>query len=158
MSTLITYISRHGCAAEAAQILKDKLSSDTEIHNLKDKSALDLSAYDTIIVGGSIHAGQVQSVIKKFCQNNFETLLTKKLGFYLCCMEEGDKAKAQFENAFPAELREHATASGLFGGAFNFERMNFLERVIIKKVAKVSESVSKLNKEMIAQFAKTISV
>ena len=71
-------------------------------------------------------------------------------------MEEGETAQKQFDEAYPAELRDHATASGFFGGAFNFERMNFLEKAIVKKVAKVSESVSKIRDDNILQFASKI--
>ena len=63
-----------------------------------------------------------------------DILKQKRLGLYLCCMEEGETAQKQFNEAYPVELRDHATALGLFGGAFNFEKMNAFERMIIKKV------------------------
>jgi len=79
--------------------------------------------------------------------------MNKKLGLFLCCMEEGEKANEQFENAYPENLRKHATATGLFGGEFTFEKMNFLEKSIIKKISKISESVSKINEKAINEFA-----
>jgi menaquinone-dependent protoporphyrinogen oxidase len=68
-------------------------------------------------------------------------------------MEEGEKAQVQFANAYPAELREHASATGLFGGEFNLDMMNFLEKAIVKKVAGVTDNVSKINEEQIKKFA-----
>ena len=156
MNFLIVYATRHGCAEEAAEKLQKELSGEVELINLKKSFPTDLTEFETVIIGGSIHAGQIQKVIKKFYRKNIEVLKQKRLGLYLCCMEEGETAQKQFDEAYPAELRDHATASGFFGGAFNFERMNFLEKAIVKKVAKVSESVSKIRDDNILQFASKI--
>ena len=71
-------------------------------------------------------------------------------------MEEGEKAQQQFQNAFPAELIQHATATGMFGGEFNFEKMNFIEKAIIKKISKIEKSVSKIDEQSIVEFAEKI--
>ncbi|MFC1650126.1 flavodoxin domain-containing protein [Candidatus Latescibacterota bacterium] len=156
MKTLIIFASKHGCAEECAHKLKDKLSGETYIINIKDQSQIDLSNYGTVIIGGSIHAGKIQKNIIKFCRNNLSVLDSKKTGLYICCMEEGEKALKQFNDAFPAELIEHSTATGIFGGAFTFEKMNFIERYIIKKIAKIDKSVSKISEENITEFAAQI--
>ena len=70
MKTLILYATRHGCAEKCATKL-----------------------------GGSIHAGKIQKGVKDFCAKNLEVLKGKRLGLYLCCMEEGPKAEAQFAAA-----------------------------------------------------------
>lgn len=157
MSTLIVYATRHGCAEKAVEILKDNLEGDVSAVNLKENKNPDLSSFDTVIVGGSIHAGQTQRKIKKFYRENLTLLKQKRLGLFLCCMEEGKKAQAQFDEAFPAELREHSAAAGLFGGEFNFDMMNFFERAIVKKIAGVTDSVSKLKEDQIHQFAAAIN-
>jgi menaquinone-dependent protoporphyrinogen oxidase len=153
MSTLIFYATRHGCTEKAAEILKSKLDDDVTIINLKKNKKPDLSVFDTIIIGGSIHAGQMQGNLKKFCLKNLDSLMKKPLGLFLCCMEEGEKAQQQFDEAYPQELRNHASATGLFGGAFDFDRMNFFERAIVKKVAKIDTSVSNIKEENIQLFA-----
>ena len=156
MSTLIVYATRHGCTEKAADILVKNLGSDVSVANLKENKNPDLTKADTIIVGGSIHAGQIQGKIKKFSKKNLDILKQKRLGLFLCCMEEGKKAQEQFDHAYPAELREHASATGLFGGEFNFDMMNFLERFIIKKIAGTTENVSKIKEEQIKKFAQEI--
>lgn len=153
MSTIIIYLSRHGCTEKTADILKQNLNDNVMILNLKDNIQLDLSIYDTVIIGGSIHAGKIQKKLAQFCKDHNNQLMRKKLGLYLCCMEEGAKAQQQMQNAFPENLREHASATGFFGGEFDFSKMNFLEKFIIKKVAKVKESVSTINKDAIKEFA-----
>jgi menaquinone-dependent protoporphyrinogen oxidase len=69
-------------------------------------------------------------------------------------MYEGETAQKQFDEAYPAELRTHASASGLFRGAFDFDKMGFMEKAIVKKVAGVTESVDKLDIDTIEAFAR----
>jgi menaquinone-dependent protoporphyrinogen oxidase len=157
MSTLIAYVSQHGAAEKAARQLEGKLQDEVTVVNLKKNARPDPAGFDTVIIGGSIHAGKIQKAVKKFCQKNLDILTQKRLGLYLCCMEEGETAQKQFDEAYPAELRKHAAACGLFGGEFNFDRMNFLEKKIIQKVAGVSESVCKIKEEQIDQFARIIN-
>jgi len=152
MKTLIVFASKHGCAGTCAEKLRSGLPGGADLVNLKRNTGVNLEPYDTVLIGGSIHAGRIQSSVKKFCADRKPALLQKRIGLFLCCMEEGDKAKAQFENGFPAELKDHATAKGLFGGAFTFERMNWLERAITKKIAKIDKSVSKIKEDEIARF------
>ena len=155
MNTLIAFTTRHGCTEDAAHTLAELLGGDVTLVNLKKNRKPDLSQYDTVILGGSIHVGKIQSQMRKFVEKNLETLMKKQVGLYVCCMEE-NQAQQQFDNAFPEELRKHAAAKSIFGGAFNFERMNFLERKIIQKIANVSESVFKIDDDEIKRFAQIL--
>jgi menaquinone-dependent protoporphyrinogen oxidase len=157
MDTLIVYASSHGCTETAAKKLIPRIKGQVTLINIKKDPLPDVTVFDPIIIGGSIHAGQIQGKIKKFCVQNLDTLLQKKVGLFLCCMEEGDKRQEQFDNAYPAQLRNHAKATGFFGGEFNFDKMNFLQRAIIKKIAKVSENVSKVDEDKIIEFAETMN-
>ncbi|CAN5505563.1 hypothetical protein BH23BAC1_BH23BAC1_30750 [soil metagenome] len=67
MKTLIIYSSRHGTTEKVAALIAEKLES-TEVYiiNLKFKAKIDFDQFDRIIIGGSIHMGQVQKVIKDF--------------------------------------------------------------------------------------------
>jgi len=156
MKILIIYSTRHGCTEKCVMKLQQSLNRETELVNLKNSTPPDLNDYDAIIIGGSIHAGQIQKRIKKFCHQNLEILKQKKLGLFICCMEEGETAQKQFQNAFPDELISHAIATGIFGGEFNFEKMNFVEKAIIKKIAKVDESVFRIDENRIIEFAREI--
>jgi len=158
MKTLIVYMSSHGCTERAAGLLGGKLPGETIQVNLKKDRVPHLGDFDAIIVGGSIHAGRIQGKVRKFCKKNMDRLLQKKLGLFICCMEQGESAKRQFEEAFPEELRNHASASGFFGGEFDFDKMNFFQRKIVKKVAGIEESVSRFNGEAVAAFAEKIGL
>ncbi|HER42918.1 MAG TPA: flavodoxin [Candidatus Eisenbacteria bacterium] len=157
MRTLIAYMTRHGCAKKTAGMLKELLAGDTALVDLKRDKKPDLSGYDTVVIGGSIHAGRIQRGLRRFLDKNGEILLEKRLGLYLCCMEEGETAVKQFEKAYPERLRIHAAATGIFGGEFDLDRMNFIERKIVKKAAGIEESVSRIDAGTIRDFAGRIS-
>lgn len=153
MSFAIIYATKHGCADKCAHTLANSLSTKTKLINIEIESNVDLTQYNSIILGGSIHAGAINKKLKTFMNKNLDSLLTKKLGLYICCMYEGDKALEQFQAAYPEELRNKAKAHGLFGGELALEKMDFMEKAIIKKVAKVDKSVSNINYSNIKAFS-----
>jgi menaquinone-dependent protoporphyrinogen oxidase len=153
MNSLIVYCSSHGTTEKAAHLLGEQLEGEVTIVDLKKKPLPDLTSYDAVVIGGSIHAGNIQRKVKQFIQQHEKDLMTKRIGLFLCCMYDGDKANEQFELAFPKELRERSLSNGLFGGEFIFTKMNFLERQIVKKVVGVKEDRSTLNEQYIKEFA-----
>lgn len=154
MNTLIVYATHHGCTEQAAQLLKHKLKDRVQVLNLKKDTLPDLADFDRLIIGGSIHAGMIQSSVKKFYNKHMNELLQKPLGLFLCCMYEDALAQKQFEEAYPEVLRKHALAQGLFGGAFDFGKMNFFEKKIVEKVAGVKKNTSTFSEEAIDNFVK----
>ncbi len=158
MKTLLAYASKHGTTRKAAEKLAGQLDGEVKIINLQEKASrkVRVEDYERVIVGGSIHIGKIQKSIKKFCQANLDKLLqAEQLGLFICCAEE-EKALEQLENAFPAELLEKAAAKGLFGHEFNLEKMSFISRAMIKKVAGVDRSESKIKDENIKKFAEEL--
>lgn len=107
--------------------------------------------YDQIIIGGSIHFGKIQKHIKRFCERNESILIQKDLGLFICCMLT-EKKDEQFENAFSDVLKQKSIARGCFGGEFLLEKMNFLEKLIVKKVANATVSSSHINFDEIDHF------
>lgn len=153
MKTLIVYASSHGTTGACAGKLEKSLGGDVTRVNLKKIRDPGVEDYDTVLIGGSIHAGRMNGRVSGFCGRNLETLLNRKVGLFMCCMEEGDKRREQFEKAFGKKLRDHARAHGFFGGEFKLQRMNFIEKFIIKKVAGVRKPVSRIDEEAIRDFA-----
>lgn len=135
MRTLIIYGSNHGCAKKCAELLEGKLKGEVDIADIKNDITLDLNNYDKVIIGGSIYMGKIQKEITEVCESYCNNLKEKKIGLYICCMNE-ENVETQIKENFPEELLLSAVTQGYFGGAFNFKDMNFLERFIIRKVSK----------------------
>jgi len=153
MKTLIAYSTRYGCSQKAAEMLRGLLGGEVSLVDLKQHGDPDPGPFDTVIVGGSIQAGNVQKRVREYCAKRSGQLLEKRLGLYLCCMYEGDAAAKQLADAFPETLRSHATTSGLFGGELDFEKVGFVARLVVKKVAGVTESVFKFDEKAVSAFA-----
>lgn len=157
MKTAIIYASKHGTTKKVANELSTLLPQhDITMLDAGKNHKIDLTTYDQIIVGGSIHAGMIQKSLQKFIERNTTSLLQKPLGIYLCCMYEKE-AMNQFEKAFPEILRHHAKCCQCVGGEFLFEKMNFLEKLMTRKIAGVNETVSKLRYENIKALAQSMS-
>lgn len=152
MKTSIIYMSKHGTTAYIARLITSSINKgEVLLHNLKENRNPDISKSDRIIIGGSIHAGMIQKRVKDFCKLHLKELLTKELGLFICGMEKAEMQK-QYENAFPKELRDHARARMLPGGEFKFEKMNFLEKAIVKKVSGQTNSISELDESLVSEF------
>ncbi len=154
MKSLIVYCSAHGTTEKAVQLLSKELEGDITALDLKrDKHDVDVRDFDSIIIGGSIHAGNIQRKVKLFIRNNLDVLLTKKVGLFLCCMYDGVTATDQFDHAFPAGLRQVAVVSGLFGGELIISKINFFEKQIIKKVTGITADTSNFDHASVKEFA-----
>ena len=153
MKTVIIYATKHGFAKKCSEKLSEKLNGQVELCNLKENKPVELPQYDKVIIGGSIYMGQIQKEVREFCLKNQDELNKKKLGLFICCMSEEDKAKEQLNNSFSQEMINNAIVKGNFGGEFAFRKMNFFERFIIKKVSKTSEDMSNFKEENVDKFA-----
>lgn len=157
MKTAIIYRSHHGTTEKVANMISEGMGKEnSRLINLKTEKNPDLSSFDQVIIGGSIHAGNVQNKVKEFCKNNMVVLLEKPLGLFLSCMEE-QQAQDQFDRAYPELLRRHAKSCKLTGGEFNFDRMNFIEKMLIRKISGISSSVSKIDEGKIQELISEMS-
>lgn len=142
--TLFVYATRHGFTQSCVDWMMQHCSGDCQSLNLTKSpsiSANELESYENILVGGSIHVGDVQKQVKQFIGEHQNLLSKRKVGLFLSCMDEGEVAQADFEKAFPQWIRSHATAVAFTGAAFYFDRMNLLERWIIKRIQHSSDTV-----------------
>lgn len=151
MKTAIIFASSHGTTEKVAQQIQAELGSNTVLINLKQTKTIDLAPFDTIVIGGSIHAGQMQGRVKSFCKKNLVELLKKRVALYMCGMNEPD-FETEFSNAFPELLRKHAITSKCVGGEFLFEKMNFIEKFIVRKVSGVDTNVAKINEDRVKEL------
>ncbi len=153
MKAAIIFSSSHGTTEKVAKQIQHELGNENaHIFNLKSIKSIDLSLFDTLIIGGSIHAGQMQGKVKRFCNKNLVDLLQKRVGLFMVGMNEPE-FETEFSNAFPELLRKHAITSKCVGGEFLFEKMNFIEKLIVKKVSGIRQNVSKIDESKISELA-----
>lgn len=156
MKTAVIYASSHGTTEKVAEKIKTGLGENGIVtFNLKTNKNIDLSLYDNIVIGGSIHAGSVQGSVKEFCKKNMVDLLQKRVALYVCAMNEPE-FEQELKGAFPEMLYNYAICKKVVGGEFNFDKLNFLERIIVKKVSGISESVEKINNSAIDEIISSL--
>lgn len=144
MKTVIIYSTTQGTTEKVVNYIAAKLSdSDVDIIKLqKRKKNIDFSKYDRVILGGSIYLGDIQPVMTKFCNDNFDVLLTKTLGIFACGIErELIRQDEELEMAFPKKLYKHAVATAFVGGEIVFEKLNPTQKFISKNMFKINDSV-----------------
>ncbi|MCK9524664.1 MAG: flavodoxin domain-containing protein [Limnochordia bacterium] len=153
MKVLIAYASKFGCTEKCAMLLKEKLSgADVTVVDLARGLPSDLQRFDTIVIGGPIYAGNLEAPVKRFCEENADTLRTKKLALFLCC-GNGEQFEAQLNGVFDRQLIDHAVASEHFGYAYQLEKIGFFFRIIVRLIAKVRQSESHILSSNIARLA-----
>ncbi|MBP2651722.1 MAG: flavodoxin [Firmicutes bacterium] len=156
MSTLIIYATKYGFTQKCAEMIAQGLTENVDVCNIKLAGQPDLSPYDKVIVGSSVYAGRIRKEIRQFCTAKREKLKSKKLAFFICGMAE-NQAQAQITTAFPQELLSIASAAEFFGGQYKFDKMNFLERIIIKQISGSTKDVSRLNSDNINKLIQIMS-
>jgi menaquinone-dependent protoporphyrinogen oxidase len=154
MKTAIIYTSRHECTEKVAKKIAEKLvGNQITIFNLKEYKNPDISSFDGIILGTPIYAGQSLKSMQAFVINQTDVLLTKRVGLFVCGMEpDKEKRQQEFDNAYSLSLQQYAATKHFLGGEFVFEKMNFFERFIIKRIAKTNKSISQIDEDAIGKF------
>src|SRR5690554_4332369 len=95
--TLIEYASRHGTTAAYAKKLLQMLHGNVDLCflNERENSLPDLSVYDTFVIRGSIEYGKINKSVTRCTKDNFELLKNQRLGLYVTCYYEDEKAQEQ---------------------------------------------------------------
>ena len=93
-------------------------------------TAVDLAAFDTVILGGSVYAGKLNKNTASFAQEHEDELLTKRLGLFTGGATPPG-TKDYVEKLYPAALVRHASAIDILGGLFQADKINFVYKKII---------------------------
>ena len=153
MKTLILYSSKYGTTEKCAKLISNDLEGKTDIVNLINENCDDLSSYETILIGGAIYAGKLQGELKKFVEDNKVQLSDKNVGIFLCCKDEGEKVNEYLNLNFPKEILNKVFIKAHVGHAIDLDKMNFVERFLLKNIFKVKESYSKIDYDAIKRIS-----
>jgi menaquinone-dependent protoporphyrinogen oxidase len=157
LKTLIIYTTKNGSVEKAANMLKTKLNHEVQLINLMVEEPPSLGQYDTIILGGSIYMGKIQKKLTKYMENHLPELTTKRIGLFICAGHpKSDIRKKELEEAFPKSLYEKAIVKEILGDEIHLEKLNFVEKWMIKTVKGSELNSSNLSKDKIVWFAKRI--
>lgn len=158
MKTAIIYSTKYGTAGTVAEMIREGLKGDAAIFNIKDTKKFNVDEYDQIVLGGSVYIGKTQKELTAFSEANLDKLLKKKVALYLCAARpEREALEEELRTAFPAALLEKAAYKGTVGSAIDLQKLNFLERAVVKKVMALEEGYTKLDNAAIQSLIQALS-
>lgn len=157
MKTLIAYASRYGTTRECARSIAEKIGGETRLVDLRREGMPDLAGYDSVVVGGPIYGGKIVRVVRRFCEQRRDELLLRRVGLFVCCLYEGETARAELEEAFPAWLNSHALIRRALGGAIAYESLSSVDRYLVRRVARLGGNIRTVKEDEICAVAETMS-
>ncbi len=158
MKTLIAFTTKYGSVEKTANLLKNLLNDHVTVKNLKDEKIKTLELYDTVILGGSIYRGKVQSELTDFINSNMSLLMNKRIGIFVNAGESDPvKKDKQFENAFPEKIFSHAFSRHIFGDEIDFKKLTLIEKTMLYLIKKTKESYSNIDINEINKMANEIN-
>jgi len=158
MKTLIIYTTKYGCVQKVANILKSKLNGKVDSFNIIKENAPPLDEYDNIILGGSIYFGKIQKELTSFITENLSLLLKKRIGLFICAGAPDPQTRCkELESVFPSDLYNHALSKEIFGYSIDYQKLNFIDKLITKAVRGDKSNVSEIYEDRINNFAKVIT-
>jgi menaquinone-dependent protoporphyrinogen oxidase len=145
MKTLIVYESKKGCTKKVATHIKER-KQDAKLIQAKDNME-SIERFEEIILLSPIYYGQINKYIKQFIEQHISILLVKEVTVVLCSMNNKEYETIVKTN-FKDTLLDHANIIHA-GGAYDFKKLNFLERFIVKKIAGVHQSLEDINYDIL---------
>lgn len=136
---LVAYATRAGSTAGVAERVAEVLSSNgfaAEAVNVK--KAGDVASCDAVVVGSAVRAGKLMPEVLKFLDKNKTALAAKPLATFVVClaMKDWDEKGRATAGPYLAPVRERVKplSEGLFGGAYDPDKVGFVERQILKMI------------------------
>ncbi len=153
MKTLIIYGSKYGFTETLAKKLADKVIGDVKLVTVKKADKLNLKEFDQVVIGTPIYIGNIYKDVKNYCQKHKEEILASSYRFFVVGLGGPVESMKNFDSSMDGELIEHAVEYAYFGGAVFLDRMNVIERTMMKKIGKKTTFYEGINEEGIEAFA-----
>ncbi|WP_194777779.1 flavodoxin domain-containing protein [Pararhodonellum marinum] len=156
--TAIIFATRKGGTRRIVQKLKDAIDTENvDLIDLKENTDPDLAPYQAVILGGPVYAGKLFPPVYDFAVAHEQSLMNKKLGLFLCGMNEPE-FDAQMERSFSENLRNRAVSRQILGGEFDFSKLNWIERFLIKRITGIKKTTQKYRQDCIDKLVDAFKV
>jgi menaquinone-dependent protoporphyrinogen oxidase len=159
---LVAYATKYGATAEIAEKIGEVIEGEGLPMEVKPvKEVKDLTPYAAVILGSAVYIGRWRKEAVKFLENNEQALSKRDVWIFSSGpTEEGDPVELVDgwtlpETLKPVAERVQAHDIAVFHGKLDPEKMNFIERTMIKNI-KVPTGDFR-DWEMITDWAKRVA-
>lgn len=139
ISVLVAYSSKYGATAEIAQKIGEVLSAASlNINTVDVETTPDAAAYDAVILGSAVYAGQWRKPAADYLTAHEATLAQRPTWFFSSGPTgEGDPVALMKGFRFPEALQPIADRIkprdiAFFHGVIDLSKLNFAEKLIVK--------------------------
>ncbi|NLE09353.1 MAG: protoporphyrinogen oxidase [Dehalococcoidales bacterium] len=140
-NVLVTYGTKYGATGEIAEKIGETLKKEGLQADVCSAGKVgDIAKYDAFVIGSAVYIGMWQKDAVKFVQNNLDLLMKKPVWIFSSGPTgDGDIQTLMAGWEYPNKLK-HAFAqikprgNGLFHGAADPEKLNFLYKWTLKNV------------------------
>jgi menaquinone-dependent protoporphyrinogen oxidase len=138
---LVAYATKYGATAEIAEKIGEVLRQaglDADVREVTQVS--NLSAYEAVVLGSAVYIGQWRKEAARFLRDNEAELARKPVWlFSIGPTGKGDPVELTQGWRFPGKLqpiadRIHPRDVALFHGESDPEKLNFIEKWMLKNV------------------------
>jgi len=147
MSTfLVAYGTGEGQTAKiadrVANTLRERGHDPTTIDVTSPPGDLDISAFDAVVLGSSIHMGAHSDAVQDFVRTHLADLTARPTAFFQVSLssvsddEERQAEAARYVEEFLDATDWHPDRIARFGGALRYSKYGFLKRLMMKQIAK----------------------
>ncbi len=156
MRLSILYTTRYGSTRLAAEAIargcQDQNIEPTEIElrDLREDSSM--PSGEVVVIGAPVYGGTIPKAVSRFVEANLDALLERRIGLFLSCLYDDERAEKQLADNFPARLIAHSFGRYYVGGRVELTQLRWLDRVIMKRVGGVEHDVDKSNPEEIRRL------
>jgi menaquinone-dependent protoporphyrinogen oxidase len=138
---LVTYATKYGATAEIAEKIGEVLRENDLSTDVVDvKKVKDLAPYSAVVLGSAVYIGRWRKEAVKFMEDNVEALAARDVWIFSSGpTDEGDpvelvKGWTLPEKLEPVAERIQPHKIAVFHGDLDPEKMNFIERTMIKNI------------------------
>jgi menaquinone-dependent protoporphyrinogen oxidase len=159
---VIVYATRYGSTGVVSQAIVEALKevgvNQVETMLTGELDVKQLESAGLVVIGGPIYAGRILVDIPRFCESHRELLLQRSVGLFITCLYDGEQATTQLVDAYPAWLHAHACARADLGGKVKLQQLKFIDRFLMRHIAKVGQDVDRVRHQAVRSFATELAV
>lgn len=153
---IILYYSRHGFTEKCARLLKESLGYGVELIPLGKGVFLNPAPEEPVVLGFPIYQGKIPGIVRNFLTRNGKTLLARPLGLFVSALSSRKTAEAYLQKQLDPEIQNHIRVKGYFGGALEWKKLSFLEKLMLKNLKGLQGDVSNLDLTEIQKMAEDL--